>query len=657
MSRKVSTPLKTTAAKSARTTRTTRTKKTETKEIVSSAHIKQDLLSQIKIDLKHKNEVQKKLTQSIKNGDVTICTGPAGTGKAQPLDSLILTPKGYVKMCDINVGDEVIGVNGTPILVDGVYPQGEKEIYLISFSDGTQTECCGEHLWFTQTYEERNKRKRVTDDNGKRIYIGKNPNKGSVRNTIDIMNSLVVGKKSQKVNHSIPIVKQIEFKTKEVTIDPYLLGCLLGDGGFTTPAISLTTNDVQIVETISNILPKNHILKEKYGQNYIIKSVGVKKNDITEYLREVNLFGLTSSYKFIPEEYLINDTNTRLEILRGLLDTDGSVDTKTGTPLFYSTSEKLIDGVTFIVQSLGGIVKKTQKIGKYRKLNGEVKECKVIYSLHINLPLGVIPFKLDRKINLMKQRVKYFPIRYIKNVELIGKKKAQCISVNDENHLYLTNDCIVTHNTLLSVAEALILLKTNPEIYYEIKLVKSIVQLKDEDLGTLPGDERDKLKFIMMSFFDAFYKLIGEELTNKLLEAGYIKMEVFGSIRGRSLSNCIVLFDEFQNVTDNNGKTLLTRFSENTKVIALGDSNQVDLKKPESSCLGELVRMAKLHPEEGVNVVEFTENEVVRHRLTKYFINIFEHKDYKKITVPKPPSNRIIKESGLFSFLNFFKKK
>lgn len=187
-----------------------------------------------------------------------------------------------------------------------------------------------------------------------------------------------------------------------------------------------------------------------------------------------------------------------------------------------------------------------------------------------------------------------------------------------------------TGKTLLSVAEALLLLKNNPDKYHEIKLVKSIVQLKDEDLGTLPGDEKDKLKFIMMSFFDAFYKLIGEELTERLLEAGYIKMEVFGSIRGRSLSNCIILFDEFQNVTDNNGKTLLTRFSENTKVIALGDSNQVDLKNPESSCLFELVRMAKLHPEVGVNVVEFTEDEVVRHRLTKYFIQIFEHKDYKK---------------------------
>lgn len=213
-----------------------------------------------------------------------------------------------------------------------------------------------------------------------------------------------------------------------------------------------------------------------------------------------------------------------------------------------------------------------------------------------------------------------------------------------------------TGKTLLSVAEALILLKSFPDKYQEIKLVKSIVQLKDEDLGTLPGDEKDKLKFIMMSFFDAFYKLIGEELTNKLLDAGYIKMEVFGSIRGRSIANCIILFDEFQNVTDNNGKTLLTRFSENTKVIALGDSNQVDLKNPETSCLSELVRMAKLIPEEGVNVVEFTEAEVVRHRLTKYFIQIFEHKDYKKKSESKVNITKKEKPKSFFQkFLSLFR--
>ena len=247
----------------------------------------------------------------------------------------------------------------------------------------------------------------------------------------------------------------------------------------------------------------------------------------------------------------------------------------------------------------------------------------------------------------------------IKHKNEIQKKLTQSIKTGD---VTICTGPAGTGKTLLSVAEALLLLKNHSDIYHEIKLVKSIINLEGEDLGTLPGDEKDKLKFIMMSFFDAFYKLIGEELTNRLLDAGYIKMEVFGAIRGRSISNAIILFDEFQNVSDRNGKTLLTRFSENTKVIALGDSNQVDLKNPDLSCLKELVRMTKLYPEQGVSVVEFTDEEVVRHRLTRYFINIFEHKEYKKkepkvVPVIERPKSKIIKEESFFKkLLSFFTK-
>ena len=215
-----------------------------------------------------------------------------------------------------------------------------------------------------------------------------------------------------------------------------------------------------------------------------------------------------------------------------------------------------------------------------------------------------------------------------------------------------------TGKTLLSVAEALLLLKTHPDKYHDIKLVKSIVQLKDEDLGTLPCDEKDKLKFIMMSFLDAFYQLIGEELTDKLIEVGYIKMEVFGSVRGRSIPNCILLFDEFQNVNDGNAKTLLTRFSENTKVVILGDTNQVDLKKKEDSSLGELVRMVKLLPEEqGVAVIEFSEEEIVRHRLTKFFVKLFEHPEYKKQNKPNNLNIRVVtkKKTLLEKLLDLFR--
>ena len=267
--------------------------------------------------------------------------------------------------------------------------------------------------------------------------------------------------------------------------------------------------------------------------------------------------------------------------------------------------------------------------------------------------------KVDTKINEKQDLLSQIKID-LKHKNETQKKLTQSIKNGD------VTVCIGpagTGKTLLSVAEALLLLKTNPDKYHDIKLVKSIVQLKDEDLGTLPGDERDKLKFIMMSFLDAFYQLIGEELTTKLIEVGYIKMEVFGSVRGRSIPNCILLFDEFQNVNDGNAKTLLTRFSENTKVVILGDTNQIDLKRKEDSSLGELVRMVKLLPEEeGVSIIEFAEEDIVRHRLTKYFVKLFEHPEYKKkseLAKPTPPKSQIINE-GKWSFfskiIKFFSK-
>ena len=252
--------------------------------------------------------------------------------------------------------------------------------------------------------------------------------------------------------------------------------------------------------------------------------------------------------------------------------------------------------------------------------------------------------KVESKINEKQDLLSQIKID-LKHKNETQKKLTQSIKNGD------VTVCIGpagTGKTLLSVAEALLLLKTNPDKYHDIKLVKSIVQLKDEDLGTLPGDERDKLKFIMMSFFDGFYKLIGEELTNKLLDVGYIKMEVFGSLRGRSLANTILLIDEFQNVNDGNAKTLLTRFSEDTKIVLLGDTNQIDLKKKEDSSLSELIKMIKDVPEEGVNVIEFTEEEIVRHRLTKYFVRLFEHPNYKKkfeLTKSTPPKSKIINEN------------
>lgn len=235
----------------------------------------------------------------------------------------------------------------------------------------------------------------------------------------------------------------------------------------------------------------------------------------------------------------------------------------------------------------------------------------------------------------------------IKHKNETQKKLTNTIKKND---VTICTGSAGTGKTLLSVYEAIMLLKNHPDIYKEIKLVKSITQLKNEDMGTLPGDEKDKLKFHMMSYLDSFYKLIGENNTNKLIEAGLIKMEVFGAIRGRSFSNAILIVDEFQNVTHDNAKTFLTRFSENTKVIILGDSGQIDLRNKQDSSLERLATRVKRSSIEGVEVVEFKEEDIVRHRLTSYFIQMFKEPE------PVKQTNKPKKLPKKLSFLQKIKK-
>ena len=179
-----------------------------------------------------------------------------------------------------------------------------------------------------------------------------------------------------------------------------------------------------------------------------------------------------------------------------------------------------------------------------------------------------------------------------------------------------------TGKTLVSCAQALKLLKTNN--YKRILITKSITQLKGEDIGILPGDVNDKLSQMMMSYIDAFHLLLGESLTTKFIEEGLIKFESIGAMRGRSFNDVILIADEFQNLSLDNAKTLLTRISENTKYILLGDKEQIDIKDKKDSSLDFLVSKIKESPVDGVGCIQFTHTDIVRHRLISYFLGLFK---------------------------------
>lgn len=530
-----------------------------------------------RVNLSAKNDSQKKLLRSIKDNQITICNGVAGSGKAQPFDADILTPNGYVKLNDLFENDLIYSVDGRKTKVLKKFDKGIKDIYKITFSDGTITESCDEHLWNVKSYLDRLKNRDYKTLELREIY----------------KNLIYKGRK----NYSIPIINNpIDFEKKELKIHPYLMGILLGDGCFRGTSTIITSSDIEIINKCKSLLPNsNHYLSEnkQYDKKrYEYRISSNDKNLILEGLKFYKLENLSSVDKFIPFDYKYTLINDRIELLRGLMDSDGTIDKKGYGVSFSSSSINLINDLRFLIESIGGICGKiSSRIGKYKNNSGDIIECKISYRIYLKLPPSINPFFLKRKSDKYVPKTKYKPLRLIENIEYIGKKQSFCILVDNESHLYLTNNCIVTHNTLCTIYMALSLLKEMNNSYQKILLVKSVTVLKNEELGFLKGDIREKVDPFMESFKGNAKKLFSMTNIDSLFESRIIHFLPLAYIRGTNLDNAIVILDETQNVSIDNARTLLTRIGENSKIICLGDTNQIDLRNKKDSSLDVLLNI------------------------------------------------------------------
>ncbi|AFC61974.1 DarB-like antirestriction [Clostridium phage phi8074-B1] len=377
-------------------------------------------------------EFQDNIINHVENGDNLFIFSPTtGNGKAQPLYSKVLTPEGFKQMGNIKKGDIVFTVDGTTTKVTEVFPQGKKEVYTLTFSDGSTTECCKEHLWTVQKY--------------------------SGWNTLelqDIMDKpLYAQGKTRRWKYKIPMCEPIQFKEQEVKLDPYILGLLLGDGTLNQTSILFTNSEQDIIDKLQIPNIELHQI-DKINYRLIDKNttnVGGKygTNTLSETLRQLGLKGTVSETKFIPQEYKINSVGNRLAILQGLVDSDGYVANAGGFVEYVTISKQLAEDVKFIVQSLGGTCSWAEKIPTYTHL-GQKRQGQLAYRLGIKLPDNLVPFTSKKhlaKYTGVRQRP---PYRKLVNIEYKGYEECQCIMVNHESHLYITDNFIVTHNTAWS---------------------------------------------------------------------------------------------------------------------------------------------------------------------------------------------------------------
>lgn len=405
----------------------------------------------LKIDFEKYDKITEKYGRKLKEHQKTgvkflvankkcILADSMGLGKLQPLSSLIATPTGFKTMGEINIGDKVFGSNGKPCNVLNIYPHENKEIYRVTFTDGTFAECGLEHLWTVRT---PNHKKR---NQGWKIM--------SLKEIVEQGLEWSNGKSKYHVyKFEIPITEPLEYEEKDHFINPYILGMCIGDGNMCNGGVRISIPDTEIesVSRISGLLNENYTLHKNASgvcPRYTIRKK-IKSNSENLYNTEIKRLGLNvhGNFKFIPEEYKYDSIKNRLELLRGLMDSDGSI--KNGNKIgYYTNSERLAEDVVELVTSLGGVARK--RVYKRTKNNKEVVE------YHVPIQIKVNPFNLERKKDKYSPTFKKYCIRKICKVEYIRNEDAKCILVDSPDHTYITGkEHIVTHNTTQAVVAAL----------------------------------------------------------------------------------------------------------------------------------------------------------------------------------------------------------
>ena len=342
-----------------------------------------------------------------------------GLGKEQPYSEPVLTPDGYALMGDLKVGDFVVARNGKPTRILNIYEQGEKDVYRVTFSDGTSTRCGLEHLWNVKTLND------VSRKRGYRTLSLKDIMKNYVTERID---NRYPDKKRKAYNYSVPVCDAVEFANNGgVTINPYVLGVIIGDGCISQHSVSISKPNRKLRQRVQSLVQNGDIVTDfaNDGMTFRISNKVSNQPSWTKCeLEKLGLMGKLSKEKFIPNPYLCASVQDRKDLLQGLVDTDGHIVSE-GVIEYSTASAQLCNDVSFLARSLGYIVRVVER-QSYYKNGGELFD--------------------NYRIYLYNDKAR--KLKSITNIELVGKEKCRCIYVDDTEHLYITNDFVVTHNTV-----------------------------------------------------------------------------------------------------------------------------------------------------------------------------------------------------------------
>ena len=364
-------------------------------------------------------------------------------GKALLNGTCVATPYGWKPIEQLIPGEIVIAGDGSLTDVKAVYPQGVKQLYKLHFDSDDFIVCCGEHLWKYLPYKSRYPYRQSHGMQEANPYY----NEWKVGNTREILNNSGA-KPISRMRAVVPQGKAWQLDDASLYIDPYFLGILLGDGCI-TERVRFTTQDEEIVNRIAQTIPETLLLIKEAGTfAYCISKpgglgAGKSANEYTEEIKNLGLLGTNSATKFIPFDYLFSSIKQRKELLAGLMDSDGYINTNNS--MSYTTiSTRLRDDFCLLVHSLGGKTVIKKKFASYKNSLGQKIFGQTAYN--ITVKLDFCPFYLKRKAT--RWSLPMFSIdRTIKEISLFGSSECTCIEVSHPDHTFIIDGGIVTHNS------------------------------------------------------------------------------------------------------------------------------------------------------------------------------------------------------------------
>lgn len=347
------------------------------------------------------------------------CKGP---GKGARITDEIETPSGHRVWGDLEVGDEVFGSDGRPTAVTGVFDRGELDVYRVTFDDGSHVDCDPEHLWKVRGRTEKRHGTWSVQ---------------SVEQLLERGVEIPQGKGTYR-QFQIPAAGPAEYPEASLPLHPYFVGAMLGDGCKRTATLS--SGDDEIPKKIAGL---GYDVSEYDAKNRCVRIRGVVR-----HLKRLGIYGSYAYDKRVPVEYMRGASWQRLELLRGLMDTDGCVGKKDSTCTYDTTSPGLAEDVVWLVRSLGGkaVHRKTKKSAFYRNADGEKVFCRDCYRVGVTMP--VCPFGVARKVSRWRRpsQDRYLQ-RTIVSIEKVGRDQIRCISVAAKDRCYLAPNFTVTHNS------------------------------------------------------------------------------------------------------------------------------------------------------------------------------------------------------------------